>query len=135
MKLILSHCDTKSQRDAIEKSERIGQYSMPGIESPKEKEFIKRACEKFKITYELIKSKTKKREVVELRYCLINCFVFDFKLTREAIGEIIKRNHSSVTTGLRRSADFAKTDMQFKKKLETVKSISIKVNGSEKEKN
>lgn len=86
-------------------------------------------CEHFNIPPDLVKSKYRKREVVEARQVIMYFLKLKTKLSLKAIGEIMGgRDHSTVIYGCQVVEDIMHTNNKFKKDMLAIQQLLINVN-------
>lgn len=109
----------------------IPYYIIPGLKSRKVKFYrlersdmvIKKICEHFNITSEILKKHNRSMAITEPRFICWYILYTVVGLTLCQIASIFDFNHTTVMYGLRRCDGLMQTEQSFKDKVNTIKEL------------
>lgn len=78
---------------------KVNPYIYPILDDKCYTGYIEIICKHFNISFEMVKSRNKKRKVIDCKYFIIY-FLKQHKFTQERIGEIVNCKHSNVSIAL-----------------------------------
>lgn len=116
------------ERQSFERfNKKVSTYAIPNLPRRlymNENKFISELCKDNNVLVSSVKAKKKgKTEIVEVRYLVMYFLYYRFNLKLRQIGEILGRDHSSVTTGIKTMCKFLEVDENFRLKFERAKKI------------
>lgn len=113
------------------KQEMVSPFVYPGLSQEgllkllkrEPDEILNKVCKYFKANPDDVTSKSRRRELVEVRYICISLIKNYTNLTLFKIGRIFDRDHSTIIHAINTVNDLSETDREFKEKVKGAEKV------------